>query len=227
MQGIVIQGPTNYCTQVAPLYKDIPNVVWSTWDDEPQENIKFIEQYVPVILNKKPIFRGYLNVNFQIFSSYAGIEYLKNLGVNEVLKTRGDIIITNLDKLLSSLQGKDMAFLAIAKEGARTDIYYKLVYDHFSHDYPVDLVIYGNIDHMSDAFSFMVNDYIIVPPESIISYNYLTNRNIKFKLSYDHFINNGIYFYLKDCIDNNVELKWIKHDYVDIVNSHNNNNYEF
>lgn len=227
MQGIVIQGPTNYCTQVAPLYKDIPNVVWSTWDDEPQENIKFIEQYVPVLLNKKPSFSGYLNVNFQIYSSYAGIDYLKNLGVNEVLKTRGDIIITNLNKLLSSLHGKDMAFLAIAKEGARKDLYYELVYNHFSHDYPVDLVMYGNIDHMSDAFSFMVNDYEIIPPEAIISYNYLINRNIKFKLNYDHFVNNGIYFYLRDCIKNNVELQWIKHNYTNLVDSHNNDCYEF
>jgi hypothetical protein len=44
MQGIVIQGPTNYCKEVVSIYKNIPNVVWSTWEDEPLKNIEFIKQ---------------------------------------------------------------------------------------------------------------------------------------------------------------------------------------
>ena len=43
MQGIVIQGPTNYYKQIIPIYENIPNVVWSTWDGEPEENILFIK----------------------------------------------------------------------------------------------------------------------------------------------------------------------------------------
>lgn len=39
MQGIVIQGPTDYCYETIPEYKDIPNVVFSTWDDEPLEKL--------------------------------------------------------------------------------------------------------------------------------------------------------------------------------------------
>jgi hypothetical protein len=37
MQGIVIQGPTTYWDQIIEVYKDVPNVVWSTWDNEPIE----------------------------------------------------------------------------------------------------------------------------------------------------------------------------------------------
>ena len=121
-QGIVIQGPTNYYKEIVECYKNIPNVVWSTWDDEPSENIEYIGKYIPVILNKKPLFPGYLNVNMQTVSTMGGISYLKEKGINEILKVRGDIIITNITKFLSILKGKDMAFLAIAKEGARKDI---------------------------------------------------------------------------------------------------------
>ena len=32
-QGIVIQGPTNYYKKIIECYKNIPNVVWSTWDE--------------------------------------------------------------------------------------------------------------------------------------------------------------------------------------------------
>ena len=73
MQGIVIQGPTNLCKEVVSSYKDIPNVVWSTWDDEPQENITFISQFMPVVLNKKPDFGGYLNINLQTLSTTLGM----------------------------------------------------------------------------------------------------------------------------------------------------------
>jgi hypothetical protein len=35
MQGIVIQGPTDYYKEVADFYSIYPNVVWATWSDEP------------------------------------------------------------------------------------------------------------------------------------------------------------------------------------------------
>ena len=36
MQGVVIQGSTGYVNEVIDLYKDIPNVVFSTWEGEPK-----------------------------------------------------------------------------------------------------------------------------------------------------------------------------------------------
>ena len=108
MQGIVIQGPTNYYKEIVPIYKDIPNVVWSTWEDEPVENIEFINQYVSVTLCQKPEFPGFLNVNMQTISTLNGIKYLQERGVTEILKTRGDVIITNLNILLEKLKGKEI-----------------------------------------------------------------------------------------------------------------------
>jgi hypothetical protein len=228
MQGIVIQGPTNYCKEVASIYKDIPNVVWSTWEDEPIENINFIKQYVDVVLCQKPSFSGYLNINMQTTSTIAGVKYLQDKGVTEILKTRGDVVIINLDIFLEILKGKEMAFLAIAKEGARTDLYYELLYPHYSHDYPVDLVMYGSTKNIEFAFNFTIDEFAPIPPESLIAFNFLTNNNIDFKLNYQHFVNNNVYFFLNDCVQNNIELKWIKHNYGNLIEWHNNKiNYDF
>lgn len=227
MQGIVIQGPTNYYKEIVPIYKDIPNVVWSTWEDEPVENIEFINQHMSVVLCQKPDFPGFLNVNMQTISTSKGTDYLKKQGVTEILKTRGDIIITNLSIFLDKLKGKEMAFLAIAKEGARKDLYYELVYPHYSHNYPVDLVLYGSTENVSSAFNFTINEHVLIPPEALIAYSFLEGKNIEFKLTYQHFINNNVYFFLNDCIENNIELKWIKHNYGNLVEWHNTSNYDF
>jgi hypothetical protein len=228
MQGVVIQGPTNYCKEVAPTYKNIPNTVWSTWEDEPTENINFIKQYMDIVLCQKPSFPGYLNINMQTISTITGVEYLQKKGVTEVLKTRGDIIITNLNIFLKNLLKKEMAFLAIAKEGIRTDLYYELIYPHYSHDYPVDLVMYGSTENINNAFNFIINEYPPIPPEALIAFNFLNNKNTEFKLTYQHFIDNNVYFFLNDCVKYDIKLKWIKHNYSDLVEWHNNKiNYDF
>lgn len=224
MQGIVIQGPTNYCKQIVPVYENIPNVVWSTWDDEPLENINYIKNYFPIILNKKPLLSGCLNINMQTISTLKGINYLKEKGVTELLKIRGDIIITNLKLLLEILKGKEISFLAICKEGARPDLYYELVYPHHFHDYPVDLVVYGSVKNMINAFGFTIEEFIPIPPEALIAYNLLTGLKTDFILTYQHFIKNGISFFMEDCIKNNIKLKWLKNN-LDLVDMHNDKQY--
>jgi hypothetical protein len=224
MQGIVIQGPTNYCNQVAPVFKNIPNVVWSTWKDEPQKNIDFINQYIPVILSDKPSFPGYLNINMQTVSTLAGVKYLQEKGVTEIFKTRGDIHIPHIDKLLSLLKGKKIAFMVMCKEGVRSDLYYELEYPHYSHDYPMDIVLYGSIDNVFNSFNFMVDDWYTIPPESLIAYHFFVGKNLEFKLNYKHFIDNNIYFFLNDCLENKIELTWLKHN-VDLVQMHNSKDY--
>ncbi len=221
MQGIVIQGPTNYYKQVIPCYKDISNVVWSTWVDEPKDNIDYIrDNGIEVILNEKPTIPSYLNVNFQAISTYNGVKYLKDKGVTEVLKIRGDVQVNDLKILLNKLKGKEMAFLAIAKEGIRKDIYYELVYPHYSHDYPVDLVIYGSITNMINSFNFIIEQFTPIPPEALIAYHFLEGLKKEFILTYSHFIKNNVYFYLNDCVENNIKMIWLKNNF-DLVQSHN------
>lgn len=79
MQGIVIQGSTGYVNEVIDLYKGIPNVVFSTWEDEPEENIQLIKSKgIDVIQSPKPSIAGKFNINLQALSTFAGVQYLKN-----------------------------------------------------------------------------------------------------------------------------------------------------
>lgn len=209
-QGIIIQGPTNYASQIVESYDGIENVVWATWIDEPEENIQLIESKgIKVIKLDKPKVAGYLNINFQTLSTYAGIEYLKAKGIDEALKVRGDLKINNPKLLLEVLKGKKMSFVSICKPNVRP-LYYELVYRHTSFDFPGDLLLYGTIDNLEKCFDFQVEDNNPIPPEAMIAYSYLIQSDIDFSFDYNHFIESGISFFAQDCLDNGIEIDWLK-----------------
>ena len=210
-QGIIIQGPTEYYKELADYYSQFDNVVWATWNDESVVRLDYIRNKgIEVILVEKPQIPGYMNVNMQLTSSYAGVNRLFELGINEALKVRSDTIVTNLDKLLPRLQGKKLAFMATCKVGVRRDLSYDLVYYHDSHDYPADNVIYGKIEDLKLMFNFQIDEILPVPPEALIAWNYMKNKGIEFKLDYKTMVDGGISFFLQECLDENVEVNWLK-----------------
>ena len=218
-QGILIQGPTEFYKEMADHYSQYDKVVWSTWDNESVVRLDYIKSKgIEVILVQPPKFVGYMNVNKQLRSTYEGLSYFQkenccvpfNEKIEEVLKVRSDTIITNLDKLLPKLKGNHMSFMATCKEGVRKDLVYDLVYFHTSHDYPADNVVYGKLGDMIVMFDFQIEELLQVPPEALITWNYMTNKGIEFKLNYQNMIDNGITFFLKDCLDENVEVNWLK-----------------
>ena len=210
MQGIIIQGPTNYCREIIECYENIPNVVFSTWDDEPQENIEYIKSKgIDIIQSSKPTFGGYLNINFQTLSTFAGLEYLESKGVTEVLKIRGDLKPNDVKLLLDILKNRPLSFLAICKPNVRP-LYYELEYTHTSFDFPVDLFMYGNIDNLKKCFNFQIDDTYPIPPEALIAYNYFSSSDLEFNLTYDNFLNNGISFFMNECLENNIKINWLK-----------------
>jgi len=209
-QGIIIQGPTDYASHIVDSYEEIDNVVWSTWIDEPLSNIELIKSKgIEVVQIDKPTIAGHINVNFQTLSTYFGINHLKNKGVIEGLKVRGDMKINNPKLLLEVIKGKKISFLSICKPNIRP-LYYELVYQHTSFDFPGDLVLYGSLDELEKCFNFQVEDNNPIPPEALIAYSYLTQSNIEFNFDYDHFINSGISFFAQECLDNNIEIDWLK-----------------
>ena len=209
-QGIIIQGPTEYYKELADYYSKFENVVWATWNDESVVRLDYIRNKgIEVILVKKPEVSGYINVNMQVKSSFAGVNYLENK-VDEALKVRSDTIITNLDKLLPRLQGKQLSFMATCKTGVRKDLAYDLVYYHDSHDYPADNVVYGKIEDLKLMFDFQIDEMLPIPPEALIAWNYMTNKGIEFKLDYQTMVDGGISFFLQECLDENVEVNWLK-----------------
>jgi hypothetical protein len=210
MQGIIIQGPTNYFKEISDHYSQYPNVVWATWDDESISNLDYIRSKgIQVILLNKPLFPGYMNVNMQVKSTFEGIKALENR-VEEVLKVGSDIIISNLSDLMLELKGRQLSFMATCKTGIRKDLVYDLIYYHTSHDYPSDNVIYGKIEDMLMMFDFQIEELLPIPPESLIAWNYMVNKDIEFKLEYQHMVNNGISFFTNICLDKKVDVHWLK-----------------
>jgi len=209
-QGIIIQGPTEYYKELTDYYSQFDNVVWSTWNDESVIRLDYIRSKgIKVILVEKPEVFGYINVNMQVKSTFAGINYFKGK-VDEALKVRSDTIITNLDKLLPKLKNRQLAFMATCKTGVRKDLAYDLVYYHDSHDYPADNVIYGKIEDLKLMFDFQIDEILPIPPEALIAWNYMTNKGIEFKLDYQTMVDGGISFFLQECLDENVEVNWLK-----------------
>jgi hypothetical protein len=220
MQGIVIQGPLTFYKEIVECYKHIPNIVISTWDDEDIKHINYIKNNnIPIVLSAKPNNPGYLNINMQTVSTMAGIHYLEQIKVTEILKVRTDIITTNIDKLLSILNNKSLAFLGICKPNVRPLEYY-IEYNHSSFDFPINLMEYGNLENIKNLFNFTIENYTPIPPESLLSYNYFKSNDLEFKLDYDYFIKNNIYFYLNDCIQHNIDFLWLKRNSQSIVEMH-------
>ena len=207
-QGILIQGPTEFYKELTDHYSKFDNVVWSTWDNESVVRLDYIKSKgIKVILVTPPKFPGYMNVNLQIRSTYEG---LMAHDVDEVLKVRSDTIVTNLDKLLPRLKGKELSFMATCKEGVRGDLVYDLVYLHTNHDYPADNVIYGKVDELKIMFDFQIDELLSIPPEALITWNYMSNKGIDFKLNYKTMVDNGMSFFLQECLDEKVEVNWLK-----------------
>ena len=209
-QGVIIQGPVNFYKEMADHYSKFDNVVWATWNDESITRLDYIRNKgIEVILVEKPKVFGYMNVNMQVKSTFAGVNYLEDK-VDEALKVRSDTIITNLDRLLLRLQGRQLSFMATCKTGIRKDLTYDLVYYHDSHDYPADNVIYGKVEDLKLMFDFQIDEMLFIPPEALITWNYMVNKGIEFKLDYQTMVDNGISFFLQDCLDENVAVNWLK-----------------
>ena len=207
-QGILIQGPTEFYKKLADHYSKFDNVVWSTWNNESVTRLDYIKSKgIKVILVQPPKFVGYMNVNMQLRSTYEGI---MAHDADEILKVRSDTIVTNIDKLLPKLKGQSLSYMATCKEGVRKDLVYDLVYFHTSHDYPADNVVYGKREDLKLMFDFQIEELLQIPPEALIAWNYMTNKGMEFKLNHKNMVDNGITFFLKDCLDENVEVNWLK-----------------
>lgn len=94
---VVIQGPTNYYQQILENLDPNLNYIWSTWSDEPRSNLEAISSKMLVIIQNKFPNTGKWNINYQCASSEIGAI---NSKTKWVFKTRGDLLWTNLSKLL-------------------------------------------------------------------------------------------------------------------------------
>lgn len=156
LMGIVMQGPLiledSYTLETLKLYKKLfasSRIILSTWNTEDSstlEAIKLLE--IEIILNKKPIFSGIANVNFQIASTSSGIIKANELGCTYVLKTRTDQRIhssTALDFCYSSVK----KFPLLVKNNQKERIISFNLNTFMFRPYSIsDMVNFGNIEDM-------------------------------------------------------------------------------
>ena len=111
--AIVMQGPLVYeddfTYNTLKLYKNIfkdSELILSIWNNESKEYLEKVKQLgICVIENKKPRTGGFINLNYQIVSTSAGIKKAEELNCKYILKTRTDIRIyeTGISNFLISL----------------------------------------------------------------------------------------------------------------------------
>ena len=105
--AIIIQGPIkheeNFTLETVKLYRHhypAATVVVSTWEEEDVSSFEVLKsEHFKIILNKKPPIAGQNNVNMQIASTKAGIDFATQLHLKYVLKTRTDERMYGVDCL--------------------------------------------------------------------------------------------------------------------------------
>lgn len=136
--SVIIQGPTNYCREILPAYRDYPHVIWSTWEDEPKENLDLIRMSgITVNLVSKPINSGFWNINLQCKSTYEGLLTEKEVFNNQYcLKVRSDFYISNVELLCKRFieAGQDLNFLGWA---------------NLEDGFVLDYIVFGRYENMT------------------------------------------------------------------------------
>lgn len=171
--GVVIQGPTNYCAAIlANLDPDI-KYLWSTWNNEPLENLKLIGSKIDLVVGQVPPYSGARNINLQCLSTTNGITYLDK---KYIVKVRGDILWSGHKELLTR------GFNAIEKNNSiAAFLNYKPSIQQIH-----DFVSFSTKENALKIWGYQQIDYSDTPPE-----NQLVSHMMKiFNKSYDELVQN-------------------------------------
>jgi hypothetical protein len=163
---IVIQGPTNYYKEVLKNLSSNQQYVWSTWDNEPDENLNQISKEIPLIITSKPNNVGTSNINLQCTSSFNGI---KQSNTQFIFKTRSDMVFDNIDKLLEIIS-KNNKTLSFIHYGMYMN--YRQVCDWFS---------FGNLENSKIFWNYKSKDNHYPPPETRLTNNYIEKSKETFE----------------------------------------------
>lgn len=191
--SIVFQGPTKYYKNIINcLPSEDVELIWSSWNDEPKENIEEISKTkIKLVLNDKPKDCGIGNLNYQTYSTINGIKNSKN---NYILKMRSDILVNNYDLFIEKLFKK------------KDKLTFLCWHDHRG-GYPVDYFCFGNKKEVLNYWNVMdyKNQYFA---EYVLFYNYCINNNITMD---KEVLKNNFNYILRD-LNNDVIITWLKYN---------------
>ena len=183
--AVIMQGAiddSSFVEETLKIYDKIfPNsvIILSTWENENIKNLNNLnlKNKLKIIQNQKPDRTGRSNINLQLKSTSAGIDFAKSLNCKFVLKTRTDCRIykPNILKFLKSLilqfPGKDISERILAGNVATCMFrIYGLT----------DIILFGNTDLMKKYFFYEEEEEILskysLPKSRIINETAITSE---------------------------------------------------
>ena len=166
--GIVIQGPTTYYKEILNNLDYQFDYIWSTWDDEPVENLIEINKKIKLVISKKPNYPGVSNINLQCKSSEEGIKLLNKPWI---IKIRSDLIWFGQEELITKVFNK-----IIENNSFAAFFNYKPTIKEIH-----DFICFGSKENLIKIWSYRQLDFIHRSPE-----NQLVNHLMKLlNLDYD------------------------------------------
>lgn len=146
-KGIIIQGHSKFHKEIKSCFSSEDDIIFSTWENEQS-------QFSNTIKSKIPNISGRQNSNLQFYSTYTGACFAEQLGWEECLKIRSDIIIPQYKRLLELLDLSVLNFFA-----------------WHNHDggYPVDYIIGGPITKMKNLFFDIESDLNEFPEKRLLN----------------------------------------------------------
>ncbi len=187
---IVIQGPTDYYKEILLNLSPNQHYIWSTWDDEPKNNLNAIAEKINLVTSIKPSFPCIANVNLQCLSTVRGIESANS---EFVFKTRGDMIFSNIDLLMDIIMAnnKEMSFIHYGNPPQQVG----------------DFFVFGKKDKSLSFWNHHFTDFGITAPEMRLT-NLYKNRiapNDSFEELMSRF-----FFFRNHLVPNVNDIYWLK-----------------
>ncbi len=226
---LIIQGHTKHCDKVLENVKNLQNVIWSTDEDSPYNQIEKIKQSnVKLVLNPK-INSGYGNVNFQTSTTISGLKLAKQLGATHAIKTRSDLIFSDPQKFISDFNFNDkihhLSYIQHTPICINITVHYpdlpnwikinypNLINNICDYNYVTDFCNLGPIDEMIEFWSYPIENYLRIPAEFKLLLRYLKNKNYaNVDLTYEWLSKTFGFFiqYLKETENPMISLKETK-----------------
>ena len=230
--GIILQGPVGdkkFLIETIKLYSKIfPNckVVLSTWENDDIKGVSDFNKNLHIIQSTLPSKSGTGNINLQLKSTSAAINFLKKSNIDYVIKSRTDCRIykpNTLPYLLSLFKnfpkkenGKSSRIFATGIGTSKYKVYG--LSDIFLFGRTNDLDLYFKYEEEEKILSnYGFNNKKIIKGTALINpcllcARYLRNLNIELEWSLEHW-----WMSLKDhfgIIDaDSIDLFWLKHNW--------------
>lgn len=224
---IVVIGHLRHLTDLITFYKGIKNVIFVVDNTEDPQKVKLLhDNGFIVLINTIPSETGFGNINLQCSSTNIGINYLKSIDVNNMIRMRSDQIILQLHKFINNFKFDKIGFLSyidltnnsghfnenVNALQKKLEIEHNKKIDNLSYNYVMDYCITGPVLSLEKMFNYHETTPIYAPAEHKLLMNYLSVTDLKFNNSYDY-LRKHFYFILSTLTKHNIDFIMIKQNY--------------